>query len=122
MSSVSFTKDLSNENRKNGEFLLGYYYRNSKLSKRPYYPATNYPALIKYLDEKYPTYIHSLGENLKYIESDKVIEAVTEAAKNADASFNVISPISNALLKYGRVTNSDALSNAASEIGNISYF
>ena len=97
---VKFTNDLSPANRKNGEFLLGYYWRNSPLSKAPLYPITNWHDLILWLDTNYPTYIEALGELMKSAESSKLIEAMTEMGKGNGMTYPRPSEFSNYISEY----------------------
>lgn len=114
---VSFTKDLSKTNRKNGEWLLGYYWRESKLSKAPYYPITNWEGMIGFLDKNYPTYIEFLGEQLKAITSDKLIEAMKRSARKGFTDYPRPSYFADALSVAGSVSTFDAVKNTAKEVG-----
>lgn len=114
---VSFTKDLSKKNRGNGEWLLGYYWRESKLSKAPYYPITNWTGMIQWLDKNYPSYIEFLGEQLKSIPSDKMIEAMRKTAKKGFTDYPRPSYFAEALSIAGSVSTFDAVKNTAVEVG-----
>lgn len=116
MANVKFTNDLSPENRKNGEFLLGYYWRNSPMSKAPLYPVTNWHDLIVWLDSNYPTYIEALGELMKSAESSKLIQAMTEMGKNNGTAYPRPSEFSNYISEYaGQVSISQVLIDAGSQ-------
>lgn len=114
---VQFTKDLSKTNRKNGEWLLGYYWRESKLSKAPFYPITNWQGMIQFLDKNYPSYIEFLGEQLKSITSDKLILAMRKSAAKGFTDYPRPSYFSDALTVAGSVSTFDAVKNTAVEVG-----
>jgi len=77
---VYFTKNLTAANRTQGEWLLGYYFRASKISKAPYYPVTNFTDMLAWMTSNYPTYIESLGEQLQSRPSDVMIKAMQDTA------------------------------------------
>jgi len=115
---VYFTKDLSEVNRKNGEWLLGYYFRDSKISKAPYFPITNFKGMIDFLDTRYPTYIESLGELLKTVESDKLIAAMKDAAKKGYTDYPRPNYFSNAIMGNSGKSVTAVLGEVASEVGS----
>lgn len=117
MEKIQFTKDLSKENRKNGEWLLGYYFRESLLSKSPYYPITNWQGLIGYLDSQYPTYIEFLGGWLKTVPADRLIEAMRKVAKKGYTDYPRPSYFAEALSVAGAVSTFDAVKTTATEVG-----
>lgn len=114
---VQFTKDLSKTNRKNGEWLLGYYWREGKLSKAPFYPITNWEGMIAFLDKNYPTYIEFLGEQLKTITSDKLIQAMKKTAQKGYTDYPRPSYFADSLSAAGAVSSFDAVKNTAVEVG-----
>jgi len=120
MSSVTFTKNVTPENRKAGEWLLGYYWRASKISKAPLYPiATNWKGMIDFLDKNYPTYIESLGELTKTIDSNILIQAMQDTAARGLTDYPRPSYFNNALMKLtGSVSITGVFADTASEIGN----
>jgi hypothetical protein len=122
MSTVQFTKNLTSENRKNGEWLLGYYWRNSLISKAPYYPITNWAGMLEFLDNNYPTYIHSLGEYLKNVPSDKMIQAMKDAAAKKYTDYPRPSYFENAIANYAGTFSfannaGDIAADTASDVG-----
>lgn len=115
---VYFTKDLSEVNRKNGEWLLGYYFRESKISKPPYFPISNFSGMIDFLNYKYPTYIESLGELLKIVESDKLIASMKDAAKKGYTDYPRPAYFSSSIMANTGKSISSVLGEVASEVGN----
>lgn len=112
---INFTKNLTKENRKAGEWLLGYYYRDSKLSKAPLYPITNFQGMINFLDKQYPTYIEALGENLASVPSDKMILAMKDAAKRGLTDYPRPAYFDNSIMKFTGVSISSVVSDTVKE-------
>lgn len=115
---VYFTKDLSEVNRKNGEWLLGYYFRESKISKAPYFPITNFSGMIDFLNSKYPTYIESLGELMKNVESDKLIASMKDAAKKGYTDYPRPAYFASSIMANTGKSVVSVLGEVASEVGN----
>lgn len=115
---VYFTKDLSEVNRKNGEWLLGYYFRESKISKAPYFPITNFSGMIDFLNSKYPTYIESLGELMKNVESDKLIASMKDAAKKGYTDYPRPAYFASSIMANTGKSISSVLGEVASEVGS----
>lgn len=119
---ISFTNDLSAANRKAGLWLLGYYYRDSVISKAPYYPITNFDGSVKFLDKNYPTYIEYLGSLLKTIDQDKMITAMKNAAARKLTDYPRPAYFNNELIKLTSFSPIDAsltaVSETASDIGS----
>lgn len=119
-SGVYFTKNLTETNRKNGEWLLGYYWRDSKISKPPYYPITNFQGMLNFLTENYPTYIESLGDLMNSVTSDKLIQSMKDAAKKNYLDYPRPSYLANSIIANTGVSiaavTGDALKEAGLEI------
>lgn len=94
---IKFTQDLSISNKKNGEYLLGVYFRASKLSKKPNYPITNLKSMMAFYEKKYPTFIEYLGGQAKDIPMDKLIAIVRGLAEKSDASYPIPAKFSSAI-------------------------
>lgn len=117
-SGVYFTKNLTEANYKAGIDLLGWFYRNSVLQKPPYYPATSFDNMVLYLRQNYPTFIESLGENVKTIDRDKLIQAMKNLGAKNQTSFPRPANFSNEIFKVAGVSTSEVLRETASEIGD----
>jgi len=115
---VTFTKDLSSANRKVGLWLLGYYWRDSVISKSPYYPLTNFAGMISFLDKNYPTYIESLGEMSKTVTSDKLIQAMKDAAARKLTDYPRPAYFNLAIIGNTGVSVGSIVADTASEIGD----
>jgi len=112
-----FTKNLTEQNYKNGLFLLGYYYRNSPISKAPYYPITNFDGMVSYLEDNYPTYIESLGDLMKSVQQDKLIKAMTDAGKKGRTDYPRPSYFTNAIMDNTGISISAVIGDTAIGIG-----
>lgn len=125
---VYFTRDLTESNYNNGKWLLGYYWRASVISKAPYYPVTNFPGLLDYLNSNYPTYIESLGELLKSIDSQKLIKAMEQAASLKKTDYPRPATFSQAIIDNTNYTLSakvgdtlDAIGESVMDLGKIVF-
>ena len=118
MNTVQFTKNVNAKTRKNGEYLLGIYFRESKLSKAPYYPVTNFKGMIVNFDSRYPTYIEFLGDLMRTVELSKLIQAMKDAAAKGLTSYPSPATFSQSISENAKYTFSETLGTAASEIGN----
>jgi len=123
MSTVTFTKKVTAENRKAGEWLLGYYFRASPISKPPLTPlVTNFKGLITFLNSNYPTYIEYLGEQTTIFSQSDLIDAVEKSAKRGAADYrSVVNNINKELLNSSKWTtgkNLAVIGDTAKEIGN----
>lgn len=116
-SSVYFTRNLTEENFNNGKMLLGYYWRDSVISKPPYYPVTNFDGMIKFLQNNYPTYIESLGEQLKSVDFGKLIEVMKTVAKKGYTDYPRPSYFANEMLERTGYTLLDKTGDVLGAIG-----
>lgn len=116
-----FTNDLSKANRDNGLYLLSVYYKASDLPKDL---TKNFAALTEFLDKRYPSFIESLGEQLKSIPLDKMISAMRALGKTAPDYFPNPGKFAEQISAYGVPsffdTASEAASGVASDIANFS--
>ena len=121
--SVSFTKDLSPENRSAGTYLLGVWWRNSPLSKETVYKsATSFDGLIAYWDKNYPTAIEWLGELLKTYPTSDMNEVMKDAAINEGKEYIRPAYVSKRLISKSAGKSDfsyfiDAASDTASDVG-----
>jgi len=86
---ITFTKNVNKTTRSNGENILGYYFRASKLSKAPYYPNTNLKDLLAFYDSKYPTFIEYLGDMLNYTDINKMIKVAQAVAAENNLAYPI---------------------------------
>lgn len=115
---VSFTKNLTESNYNAGENYLAYYFRDSKLSKPPYYPNTNFVGMVNYLKTNYPTYIESLGELSKSVDGSKIIQAMKNAAARGLTDYPRPAYFNTELMKLTGVSIGSVVSETISEIGD----
>ena len=115
---IKFTSDLSMSNRKAGEWLLGYYWRASRISKAPYYPITNFKGMLDFLDKNYPTYIEYLGSLSKSITTDKLIEAMKTTASRGLIDYPRPAYFANTIAAGSAVSTGEVISETASEVGS----
>jgi len=117
MNSVSFTQDLSPENRSAGIYLLGIWWRASPLSQQTNFQmATSFDGLVQYWDKNYPTAIEWLGEQLKTYSTSDMSAIMKDAAINEGKEY-----IRPAYVSSGKGDFSyalDAVSGTASDIGS----
>ncbi len=127
---VTFTKNLSLENRNAGLKWLKFYFNQSPLAQFPYYPVTNYPAMIAYLDEKYKTFIEFVGETSFDIGDSKMQASMRDMAYNGKTSYPrpadfSTAVLNNAGLDFGDRVNAvtEGLAESAKTIGTgiVSY-
>ena len=112
-----FTKNLTPENRKQGEWLLGYYWRASVISRAPYYPITNWKGMLEFLDLHYPTYIEFLGEQLGSIPQDKMIQAMKDAAARGLTDYPRPAYFAGSIIGVTGVSSGAVIADTAAEIG-----
>lgn len=115
---VYFTKNLTEGNYNSGVSLLGYYYRDSKISKAPYYPITNFDGMISFLKTNYPTYIESLGELNKTIPQDKLIKSMRDAAAKGYTDYPRPSYFANSIMANTGYSVTAVIGDTAKEIGS----
>lgn len=96
---VYFTRNLTESNYNSGTWLLGYYWRDSILSKAPYYPITNFDDMIQWYKDNYPTFIEYLGDQLSSISSDKLIAVMKDTAAKKQLNYPRPSDFSNSMMK-----------------------
>lgn len=130
MTAVTFTKNLSPENRNAGLKWLKFYFNQSPMAQFPYYPVTNYPAMISYLDEKYKTFIEFVGETSLEIGDAKMQDTMRDMAYNGKKTYPRPADFSTEVLKnvgldFGDMVNAvtAGLEESAKEIGTgiVSY-
>ena len=121
---VSFTKDLSPENRSAGIYLLSAWWRASPLSQQTNYNmATSFDGLIQYWDKNYPTAIEWLGEQLKNYSTSDMTDVMKDAAVNEGKEYIRPSYVSKRLItktagKGNFSFATDAFSGTVSDIGD----
>lgn len=121
---VSFTKNLSPENRSAGIYLLGIWWRASPLSQKTNFQmATSFDGLIQYWDKNYPTAIEWLGEQLSNYSTSDMSAIMKDAAINEGNEYIRPSYVSKRLINKtgGKGDFSyalDAVSGTASDIGS----
>lgn len=124
MNSVSFTQDLSPENRSAGIYLLGIWWRASPLSQQTNFQmATSFDGLVQYWDKNYPTAIEWLGEQLKTYSTSDMSAIMKDAAINEGKEYIRPAYVSKRLINKtsGKGDFSyalDAVSGTASDIGS----
>jgi len=84
---VTFTKNMTKENRDAGLSALKIFFDNSIFKVAPYNMFTSLNGLITYLDTKYPTYIEFLGETCRSIRDDQVKSAMLFVTRNGKKSY-----------------------------------
>jgi hypothetical protein len=109
MAAVTFTKNVTAKNRDAGLFWLKFYYNQSPLAQFPYYPVTNYPGLVAFLDTNYKTYIEFLGETSFMMSADKMQASMRDLAYNGKKSYPRPSDFSVAILKNAGLDLSDVV-------------
>lgn len=124
MSAVTFTKNLSPENRSAGISLLGTWWRASPLSQQTNFKmATSFDGLVLYWDKNYPTAIEWLGEQLKTYSISDMNEVMKDAAINEGTEYIRPAYVSKRLIskEAGKGDFSfalDAVTDTASDIGS----
>jgi hypothetical protein len=80
--SIFYSKNLTKANRGVSENILRAYWVNSPLSRAPNYPTTNFSNFLKYYDDRYPTWIESIGDTGASVGIDSVKKSMERLAKN----------------------------------------
>lgn len=124
MATVSFTKNLSPENRSGGIYLLRTWWKASPLSQQTNFQmATSFDGLIQYWDKNYPTAIEWLGELLKTYNTSDMSDVMKDAAINEGKEYIRPSYISKRLISKASSKSDfsffvDAVGDTASDIGS----
>lgn len=84
---ITFTKNVTKENRNAGTDLLGYFWRHSPLGKGIYAMSTNYNGFISWLDINRPTWIEWLGEQNNSFDRSQLTKAMEKAGKRASLDY-----------------------------------
>jgi len=121
MPSGPYTSDTSKKNRDNGLYLLGVFYRDSELSKAPNYPITNFDNLRNFLDSRYPSFIEALGEQMKTIESPKLVSAMRALAKKSGTTYPNPGKFAEQISIYGVPTFGETTIKAVKESAEAVY-
>jgi len=124
MATVTFSKNMTKQNRDAGLKWLKFYFNQSPLAQFPYYPITNYDSMIKYMDEKYVGLVEFIGETSFDIGDAKMQDSMRDLAYNGKFRYPIPADFSNAVIPNAGITAGDkinaiteGLSESAKEIG-----
>lgn len=119
MGNIQFTKNVTPENRRIGEYLLGVYWRAAIISKTPFYPITNWQGLLSFYDTKYPTFVEYLGDWSKTVTVEKLVAVMKKVASKNETNYPRPSSFNNSISDVvGTVDTTQVLAQTATDVGS----